>query len=150
MQTKSKTVMNILVFVVALLLIASVRGKTTATVSVDEECLTLTGPDGYSRAIDYDQIDPASVKLLNEEDLEDPGSAVTGGENRKYRWGQWENAVWGKYTLCVQRKIDAAVCFQTTDGETVIFNVESEDTTNAFADAFSEMVLYYQNEEATA
>ena len=150
MESKMKAVMNVAVFLIALLLITSMRGKTSASVDLNQENIVLSGPDGYHRSIAYTQVVADSVKLLGEEDLDKPGSVVTGGENRKYRWGQWENDAWGKYTLCIQQKIDAALCFETVDGETVIFNVESEDTTKAFEDAFRELVVYCQSGETAA
>lgn len=150
MESKMKMVVNIAVFLIALLLITSVRGKTSASVDINQENIVLSGPDGYHRSIDYTQVNADSVKLVGEEDLDEPGSAVTGGENNKYRWGQWENDNWGTYSQCILRKVDFAVLFETVDGETVIFNVESEDTTKAFVDAFRELVVYCQSGETAA
>lgn len=150
MESKTKAIMNIVVFLIALLLISSVRGRTSASVDFNQDDITMTGPDGYSRVIEYIKIKPESVKLLGEGDLDDPGSAVTGGENNKYRWGQWENDDFGMYDQCILRKIDAAILFETVDGETVIFNVESKLTTESFVDALREMVVYSQTGEDAA
>lgn len=150
MESKTKIVVNVAVFLIALLLITSVRGKTSAAVDINQENIVLSGPDGYSRVIDNNQVNADSVKLLGEEELDEPGSMATGGENYKYRWGQWENDDWGTYSQCILRKVDCAILFETVDGETVIFNVESEDTTKAFADAFRELVVYCQSGETAA
>lgn len=150
MESKMKAIANVAIFLVALFLITSARGKTTASVDINPESITLSGPDGYSYTVEYAQIKPGSVKLLGEEELDAPGSAVSGDENRRYRWGQWENDSWGTYHICILRKIDAAILFETADGNTVIFNVESEDTTAAFADAFNDLVVHSQSGQATA
>ena len=145
MQSKMKTAMNIAVFLVALFLITSLRGQATVSVNIDKGSMTFTGPDGYHRVIDYDEIQIDSVTLISAEELDNPGQAIAGGETRKDRWGQWENEAQGEYTACLIRKIDAAILFETTGGETVIFNMENDDTTATLSGSFPELVAYYQD-----
>ena len=145
MQSKMKSITNIVVFLAALFLIITLRGKSTASVSIDKGSMTFSGPGGYHRVIDYDEIQLDGITLIDTEDLEASGQALSGGENRKYRWGQWDSDTLGEYTACVIRKLDTAVLFETTAGETVIFNIESDDTTASLAASFSELVAYYQD-----
>lgn len=137
MGSKSKALANILVFIVAFFLLSSLRGQTTVNVGFDEDSLTLTAPKEYSLVVDYDQVD--TVELV---DSFDPGSAVSGDENRGCRWGVWENSNWGQYTMTVSKKIDNAILLTKINGEKVVFNFENETSTASMHQMFTELLAH--------
>lgn len=137
MGSKSKALVNILVFIVAFFLLSSLRGQTMVNVSFDDDTLTLTAPKDYSLVIEYDQVE--TVDLV---DSFDPGTVISGDENRSCRWGTWENSDWGQYTLAVSKKIDNVILLTTATDERIAFNFENETSTAAMHQMFTELLAH--------
>lgn len=145
MNSKSNTFLNIIIFLAALFLLNMFRGSSVTSVNFDDDALILGAPKDFSLTIEYDQID--TLELVEQFD---PGTAVSGSENRKYRWGEWENDTWGQYALCTTKKIDTAICLTTLDGKIVVFNYESHDSTVSMHQMFIELLAHRTNTEAAA
>lgn len=141
MNSKSKTVVNILVFLAALFLVSTFQGRSTIAIDTDDNTLILEAPDEFSLSIAYDQIE--TLELC---DLNDPGAATSGGENRKCRWGEWENSTLGTYTQCTLKKVEPVIRLTTSGGDTVVFNYESEKTTTSLHQMLSDLLAHYGNE----
>ena len=131
MKQASKTLLVTVIVIAAFLLFARFRGDTVSNIAFGDDALTLTAPQKYTCVVDYDDIQ--SLELT---DSFDPGTQVSGGENRRYIWGERETALWERCTFCVSKKIDNAIVITTTDGGHILFNYESEDTTAAILPMF--------------
>ena len=137
MNSKSKTLSNILVFLVALFLLSSLRDHSTTTISFDDDTFTLGAPESFSLTIEYDQ-----VKALELVEQPDSGTAISGAENRKCRWGDWENNTWGQHTQCVLKKLDTAILLITSDEKKVLFNYESDEATASMHQMLTELLAH--------
>ena len=140
MSPKSKTFANILVFLVALFLFSSFQDRSTISIDFEDNALLLGAPNDFSLSIAYDQIETLELS-----EQPDSGSAISGDENRKCRWGEWENDTWGKYTQCTLKKVDPIILLTTSDGEIVVFNYESEDATTSMHQMLSDLLAHYES-----
>lgn len=107
-------------------------GRNTLLLTLEGEAVTLTGPEGSSFSVPYSEI--ASMDLR--EGFE-PGTAVDGGTKNRIRYGLWHNEELGDYQLFASSKIDVVILLRTAEGEAVVFNYESADTTRSFFDTYS-------------
>lgn len=135
MKRSTKNTLLLLLFLVAFTILSQLFGGTGVSPDFQEDALTVTGPEKYSFTVDYDRI--AALELV---ELTDPGSPVSGEENRRYFWGVWENDAWGEYTVCAAKKIDAAILITTLDGERLAFNYTDDDTTSSILEMFTELL----------
>lgn len=138
MNGKSKFLVNILVFVIAILFFSSFLGQSV-NVNFEEDELILSAPEDTSLTIAYGQID--TMELV---ETFDPGTALSGDENRKCRWGEWESDVWGRYTQYTLKKVAPVILLATSDGEIVVFNYESEEATTSMHQMFTELLAHYE------
>ena len=145
MSPKAKNTIFLVLVLVVFLVLTSIFGGTGMNVDFGDDSLTVTGPQKYSFTVDYDRI--AAMDLV---ELTDPGTMISGGENRSYRWGSWENEAWGSYTLCASKKIDTALRLTTTDGEHLVFNYQDEDTTASILEMFTQLLAHRAETEAAA
>lgn len=141
MTSRGKTTLLVIAIVIGFTIINLIQGGSTITLDFGSDALTVSGPERFSHTVRYDSI--TSLTLL---DLTDPGGAVSGGENRSYRWGEWENAVWQSYTLCAAKKVDTCICVMTSDGGRFLFNYEDQDTTSAILKMFTQLLDAYGSE----
>ncbi|MGM9607181.1 MAG: PH domain-containing protein [Oscillospiraceae bacterium] len=127
------------IFLVLVLVVFTVGswavGGTSISPDFGDDALTFSGPQKFSFTVDYDQI--ADLELV---ELTDPGTMLSGGENRSYYWGSWENEAWGTYTLCAAKKIDTAILLTTRDGEYLVFNYQDGDTTQSMLQMFRDLL----------
>lgn len=124
MNERLKNLVWLIVIIAAFTIFSMARGGTSVYLDFGEEQLNVTAPENYTYTVDYDDI--ANMELIEEFD---PGTMISGDETRKYRWGTWKNDTWGEYTLCASKKIDNALVISLSNGETLVINYESEDTT---------------------
>lgn len=135
MNRTIKTFLTVLAIAAAFLALTQLFGDTTVGISFGDDVMTLTAPRQYTVSVAYDDI--RSLELT---DSFDTGTALTGSESRRYAWGEWESPQYGRCTLCVSKKIDNAVVITTADGETILFNYESADTTQAIHQMLTELL----------
>lgn len=137
MSLKAKNTIVLVLVLAVFLVLTSIFGGTGMNVDFGDDSLTVTGPQKYSFTVDYDQI--AKMELV---ELTDAGTMLSGGENRSYYWGTWENGAWGSYTLCAAKKPDTALCLTTTGGEHLVFNYQDDDTTASILQMFQELLAH--------
>lgn len=135
MNERLKNLIWLIVVVVAFAIFSTVRGGTSTYLDFGDAALTVTGPENFSYVIDYDEI--SSIDLVDEFD---PGTMISGGATRKYQWGIWENQAYGEFTLCVSKRIDNALIISLANGETLVINYESEDTTEALLGLINNLI----------
>jgi hypothetical protein len=104
------------------------------SVSVQDDHLSLSYSAGDSMTVRYEDI----LLVKEGQDL-DLGRYVSGTETDKYRFGVWENEGFGNYSLCVYTDVAHYIAVETSNGM-VIFNLESDDATDSFYEAFQEML----------
>lgn len=137
MSSRSKNFIWILVVLVAFTGITLVRGGFENNINFGEDSLTLFGPEKYSYTVVYDDI--TAITLVDLTDL-GTGTSVSGDENRNCKWGVYKNDLWNEYTLCISKKIENAIQLTLHNGDVVVFNLESAETTAAILDMFEELL----------
>ena len=145
MSTKAKNTIFLILVLVVFTVGAWTMGGTGVTPDFGADALTVSGPKKFSFTVDYDQV--ADLELV---ELTDPGTLLSGGENRSYFWGSWENEAWGAYTLCASQKIDTAIRLTTRDGESLVFNYQDDDTTKSMLQMFTDLLAHRAETEETA
>lgn len=144
MSSRLKNFLWIIVVLVAFTLITTFRGETGTNISFGDNTLELTGPEHFSYTLEYDKISSLSLVELSE-----PGQPVSGNSNRRCQWGTYKNDSWGEYTLCVTTKIENAIRITMQNGEVIVFNYESDETTRAILDMFNELLAAQQTGTAS-
>lgn len=123
MKSSVKAFLGFLAIVVIYYAVTSFGGGSSATVEFGQSSMTLRGPQEFSLTLDYLQIESLEVVTLPK----DLGTVVSGGDAFLTSWGERENELWGNYTLFISKKIENAVLITTTDGDTIVYNYESEE-----------------------
>lgn len=145
MKNKVIRFLLLLLVLAAFTVLSRFLGGANITLDFDEDALTIGGPKKLSVIVEYDRI--AGLELV---ELADTGTLVSGGENRSYSWGTWENDTWGRYTLCAAKKADTAILITTQDGESLVFNYQDDDTTTSIFQMFTELLAHRVETEAAA
>lgn len=99
------------------------NGKQKNLFTWDDEDLVITCPDDAVYTIPY--ADMTHILLVENADL---GTCLTGESGSSYRYGQWENAELGKYTLCAYKSFDTVIQINTEDS-VYRLSYESPETT---------------------
>jgi hypothetical protein len=136
-RDSKKTFWINLVIVLALVVIVIIRsvvnGGSDAVFSLQEDRLTLGGPGDFTASFAF-----ADVASLEFRENFDRGSCVSGESGKTYTYGVWENAEFGQYTLHVLTKVSDCIVVTQRDGSVIVFNVDSAQTTQEFADSLTE------------
>ena len=135
MSERLKNFVWIIVVIVAFSIFSLLRGGTSIYLNFDEDSLFITAPENYTHKVAYDEI--IHFELI---DKFDPGTLISGGENRKYQWGTWKNDTWGEYALCASKQIDNALILSLSNGELLVLNYESKQFTAALPEFFNSMI----------
>ena len=136
MSSRVKRILLPLFILAAAVFFYGIFGSNTLLLSLEGEAVTLTGPEDSSFSVPYSKI--ASMELR--EDFE-PGSSVNGGLKNRIRYGLWHNEELGDYQLFASDKIDVVILLRTTEGEALVFNYESADTTRNFFETHSAFLV---------
>lgn len=145
MSTRAKNTIFLLLVLVVFTVGSWAMGGTGVTPDFGADALTVSGPKKFSFTVDYDQV--ADLELV---ELTDPGTLLSGGENRSYFWGSWENEAWGAYTLCASKKADTAIRLTTREGESLVFNYQDDDTTKSMLQMFTDLLAHRAETEEAA
>lgn len=137
MSSKAKNTIFLILVLVVFTVGSWAMGGTGVTPDFGDDALTLGGPQKFSFTVTYDQIE--ALELV---ELADPGTMRSGGENRSYYWGSWENEAWGAYTLCAYKKFDTAILLTARNGEHLVFNYQDSDTTASMLQMFQELLAH--------
>ena len=135
MNERLKNLIWLIVIVVAFAIFSTVRGGTSTYLDFSDDKITVTAPENFSYIAEYDEI--SSIELVDEFE---PGTMISGGDTRKYQWGTWENQAYGEFTLCVSKRIDNALIISLANGETLVVNYESDQTTQALLDFINGLI----------
>lgn len=132
--TKFNVLLVLAIFIIVTL-VSVFAGSTGIKLDFGEDVLTVSGPKQFSGSVSYDSI--ADLELVN---LEDLGEVVSGDENSSYCWGTWTNSAWERYTLCVSKAADTAICVTTAAGERLVFNYQNDETTAQIYEMFTQLL----------
>lgn len=84
---------------------------------------------GFSFTIAYQDVESIELSTLPEF-----GTMEKGTDTASMKNGNWNNAIWGDYHLCVIPSNESCVVVTLTDGRTVVFNYkEAENTADIFS-----------------
>lgn len=84
---------------------------------------------GFAFTIAYQDV--ANIELST---LPELGTMDKGTDTASMKNGNWNNAIWGDYHLCVIPTNESCVVVTLTDGRTVVFNYkEAENTADIFS-----------------
>ena len=131
MQPRLKRILLTLLIIALGIFFYGVFGRNTLLLSLDNDAVTLSGPESSGYSVPFSSI--ASMELR--EDF-DPGEAVDGGVKNHIRYGLWQNSELGNYRLFVSDKIGPVILLRTADGEVLVYNYESEQTTRSHFESF--------------
>lgn len=123
MKSSVKAFLGFLAIVVIYYAVTSFGGGSSASVEFGQTSMTLHGPQEFSITLDYQEIESLEVVTLPK----DLGTVISGGDAFLTSWGERENELWDEYTLFISKKIENAVLITTVDGNTIVYNYESED-----------------------
>lgn len=125
-----------LIILVIFLLFFCLRGDYGISLNLKNDVLTVDGPEGFLFSVAYDELQ--SIQLGKNLEL---GTRVDGNEKYGYQYGVWTNDTLGQYQLCVMKSNDNYIVVRTNNENTLVFNLESEDTTAEFYQAFNQLLL---------
>lgn len=112
----------------AVIVFSLVTGGNTIEVHFDNDQMSIEAT-GFEFNIAYEDIANAELTTLPELGTMDKGSDTT-----SLKCGNWNNALWGDYHLCVIPDVDSCVVVTLTDGRHVVFNYkEAENTEGVFS-----------------
>ncbi len=134
MTPKQKNGMLIILILAAFLLYLFSGGSVGVSLDFGEASLTLSASD-YDWALPYDQIE--SLELT---ELSDKGILIEGIEKRTLCCGTWENETWGRYTLCINPKIDLCIIVTMDNGDIYVLNYENPDSTDQLHRMFTDLL----------
>ncbi len=136
MQSRGKrAVLSALVLILAVFFYG-VFGRNTLLISLENDTVTLSGPEDSTYSVPF-----ASIASMELRTGFDPGTASDGGTKNHIRYGLWQNGEFGLYHLFASDKIDTVIILQTADGETLVYNYESAQTTRSHFDTFPAFLI---------
>jgi hypothetical protein len=137
MSSKKKTVL-LFALLLAFLLFYFLRGDYSIKLSLGDHSLNVDGPEGYLYSVDFQQIDSIVYS-----DTWEAGDCLSGGTKYGYQFGTWDTDQVGQYQLCVMKRNSGFIVVTTTEGDTLVFNLENTDTTMEF---YKALVQYLSDE----
>lgn len=134
MRTLLQTGELVVVVVVVLALFSAFIGTSSATLTLEDDALSLAASDDLSVEIAYTDIQSITLEALPDSF----GTCVDGKEGRNYSYGVWQSDDWGEYILAAKTNLTQVIVIQTED-QTVVFNYESDDVTSQLYEHFLEV-----------
>ena len=126
MVSKKDLIFISLIFVAVI--IFSLFSGDAVNVNFGSDAMTVSS-SGFDFTMAY--ADVASVELST---LPELGTMDKGTDTASVKNGNWNNAVWGDYHLCVIPTNESCIVVTLTDGRTVVFNYkEAENTADVFS-----------------
>ena len=134
MESKQKNLIFIVLILVAVLFYTLSGGSVGVSLDFQEDALILSGAD-----LDWN-IPYAEIQSLELIQLSDMGNVVDGIEKRTLHCGLWKNEQWNEYTLCINPKLDRGIVLGMADGEIIVFNYESNQSTEELLTMFTNLL----------
>lgn len=132
-QQKARNTLLTLLIPVLIFLYIFFGGSVGISLDFGEDALTVSA-EKQDWSIPYAQI--VSLELT---DAADFGTLVNGSENRMLHYGTYENDFWGRYTLCIDPRIESCITIETDSGFFVL-NYENEESTHQLYTMFTELL----------
>lgn len=135
-REKRAKYLNLLIFA-AILIVMSVLSSLFSKnfeFQFTDESMTITDPDKSTCTVLYDDI--LSMEIVESPDW---GTCVDGDSSRSCRWGIWENAAWGRYTMFTSTTADVCILIRT-DTQVIALSYESDDVTIGLMDSLNEAI----------
>ena len=111
------------------------RGSSSMYLNFDGNTITVSAPENFVCSVPFENI--SDIEFIEEFDT---GTMVNGSKNRKFAWGTWENETLGQYTLCASPKIESAIAVKEANGNILVFNYESNETTASLAEMIPALI----------
>ncbi len=120
-----------LIFVSVIFLVVivfSLFSGESVEVNFGSDALTVSAT-GFEFSMAYADVESIELSTLPELGTMDKGTDTASMKN-----GNWNNAIWGDYHLCVIPTNESCIVVTLTDGRTVVFNYkEAENTADVFS-----------------
>lgn len=134
MEKHPSMVHTIRIFLVCVLLALAVNAfgvfrKDAVSLEIEGSVFSISFHE--EELIQFTKDEIVSAELL---DTLNMGSAVRDMSEDGYFAGEWENDVWGSYTLCVKQSIEKYVVLRT-DEQVFVFNYSNAATTEGICNA---------------
>ncbi len=124
-----------LILVIAFVVIRGVSGEKTLVPLLEETQFSIVALDGTTQSFVY--AEAVSIELFSDFQSFDRGEPVKATENRRFFSGIYRNAEFGEYQLHATKKLNNYIVVRRPEGVLVI-NLESDKTTRALYDSFTE------------
>jgi len=123
-----KDMIFISVIFLVVIVFSLITGGNTVEVHFDNDIVSIEAT-GFEFNIAYTDIAKAELTTLPELGTMDKGS-----DTNALKCGNWNNAIWGDYHLCIIPDVDRCVVVTLNDGRHVVFNYkEAENTEGVFS-----------------
>lgn len=121
--------------IIILILSRTMSGEQKVSTTVEADGITFQADSGYTAELQWDEISDIEV-------VEDfpYGTLVEGTDNSKEKSGIWNNDLFGEYELIANAKVSSCIVCTTNSGRTVVFNYESEESTESLLKALQEKI----------
>lgn len=128
MKLVSKKDMIFVAVLFLVVIIFSLFGSGDAVeVNFGNESMSIAA-SGFNFTIAYKDVEKIELSTLP-----DLGTMDKGSDTASMKTGNWNNAIWGDYHLCVIPTNESCIVVSLTDGRTVVFNYkEAENTADVF------------------
>lgn len=135
----TKRMQNISLMVLILVLVGglvySYFFSTGISFDFSEEQMTVTDPGGNANTVAYRDI--TDIQLIRDADF---GTCVSGGDDKLFKYGVWENGAWGQYDLCVS--VNSSYCIAIcSDSGTLVISYEDSEITQALYEELRKLWL---------
>ena len=116
-QLVSKRHLVFLLVIFALAILLSIHTSSNRVKVHFGEDLLAINSSKYSMNIVYTDMD--DIDLVDSPDL---GTMVEGNNTASLRSGEWENELWGEYSLCMDPDASQCIVIHLKDGRVFVFN----------------------------
>lgn len=121
--------------IVIVILSRFMGGGLAVNVTMDADRLYLETKSGYVSQIMWEDIQ--SVELTDDVRY---GVVIDGENGAKEKSGVWRNDEFGEYELCISTKFSKYIVCVSQSGHVIVFNYESEASTNSLYDAMMKKI----------
>lgn len=141
-QDKKRIWISWILWIAVILILARVMGggSQVIAVTIEEDGLSLLSEAGTDFRFGWEE-----VKDLELREEWDYGTKVEGVDNGEEKSGTWENTELGEYMLLVNADIRSVILCGMENGENLVFNFESEESTASLYRAMLEKLEEYKD-----
>ena len=127
-----KDMIFVTVIFLCVIVFSLVTGGDTVEVGFEEAAMQITSTN-FEFNILYEDVE--TIELTEMPDL---GTMDKGYDTASLKNGNWNNAIWGEYHLCVIPDVDKCIVVTLKDGRTVVFNYKEAKNTEGVYSIFQE------------